>query len=165
MGRPSARTHPKRRRSGLRLAFVRVVQVLPPRQRAALILHNVLVKRRRGRRHARDHRGRDQRRTRHDRAPARASSATSALAPRHAEVVDRFLRAWESGDFDDFVALLATDAVMSVPPWEYWHVKDRAGNPTDPSGHVLDGYLFATIRYFSPVDICAHARSVARSSS
>ncbi len=23
-------------------------------------------------------------------------------------------------DFDDFVELLATDAVMSMPPWEYW---------------------------------------------
>jgi len=30
------------RREGIRLAFVRVVQVLPPRQRAALILHDVL---------------------------------------------------------------------------------------------------------------------------
>src|ERR1700739_860628 len=31
-----------RLREGIRLAFVRVVQVLPPRQRAALILHDVL---------------------------------------------------------------------------------------------------------------------------
>lgn len=53
-------------------------------------------------------------------ARPRAESAASALAPRHAEVVERFVRAWESGDFDDFVALLATDAVMSMPPWEYW---------------------------------------------
>ena len=30
------------------------------------------------------------------------------------------MHAWESGDFDDFVTLLATDAVMSMPPWEYW---------------------------------------------
>jgi RNA polymerase sigma-70 factor (ECF subfamily) len=52
--------------------------------------------------------------------PHAASSATSPLAPRHAEVVERFVRAWESGDFDDFVALLATDAVMNMPPWEYW---------------------------------------------
>jgi RNA polymerase sigma-70 factor (ECF subfamily) len=37
-----------------------------------------------------------------------------------AEVVDRFVHAWESGDFDDLVELLASDAVMSMPPWEYW---------------------------------------------
>ena len=30
------------------------------------------------------------------------------------------MHAWESGDFDDFVELLATDAVMNMPPWEYW---------------------------------------------
>ena len=117
-----------RLREGIRLAFVRVVQMLPPRQRAALILHDVLdwsvvevaamldtteaainsaLQRARatiGRPH-----------------PASSPpSATSALAPRHAEVVERFVRAWESGDFDDFVALLATDAVMNMPPWEYW---------------------------------------------
>jgi RNA polymerase sigma-70 factor (ECF subfamily) len=113
-----------RLREGIRLAFVRVVQVLPPRQRAALILHDVLdwsvveVA--------------DMLETTEaainsalQRACAaiarpRAESAASALAPRHAEVVERFVRAWESGDFDDFVALLATDAVMNMPPWEYW---------------------------------------------
>ena len=46
--------------------------------------------------------------------------AEAALAPRHAEVVERFVRAWESGDFGDFVELLASDAVMNMPPWEYW---------------------------------------------
>jgi RNA polymerase sigma-70 factor (ECF subfamily) len=110
-----------RLREGIRLAFVRVVQVLPPRQRAALILHDVLdwsvaevatilettdaavnsaLQRARA-------------------AIARPGHA-STLAAHHAEVVDRFVHAWESGDFDDFVELLATDAVMSMPPWEYW---------------------------------------------
>src|SRR5256885_8550747 len=36
------RSQVARLREGIRLAFVRVVQVLPPRQRAALILHDVL---------------------------------------------------------------------------------------------------------------------------
>lgn len=113
-----------RLREGIRLAFVRVVQMLPPRQRAALILHDVL-----------DWSVAEVadmlettevainsalQRARAAIARPRAESAASALAPRHAEVVERFVRAWESGDFDDLVALLATDAVMSMPPWEYW---------------------------------------------
>jgi RNA polymerase sigma-70 factor (ECF subfamily) len=114
-----------RLREGIRLAFERVVQVLPPRQRAALILHDVLdwsvaevagilesseaainsaLQRARA---AIAHRDPE-------------SSTPSALAPGQAEVVERFVRAWESGDFDDFVTLLAADAVMSMPPWEYW---------------------------------------------
>lgn len=113
-----------RLREGIRLAFVRVVQMLPPRQRAALILHDVL-----------DWSVAEVadmlettevainsalQRARAAIARPRAESAASALAPRHAEVVERFVRAWESGDFDDFVTLLATDAVMNMPPWEYW---------------------------------------------
>ena len=113
-----------RLREGIRLAFVRVVQMLPPRQRAALLLHDVLdwsvVE-------VADMLETTEvainsalQRARAAIARPRAESAASALAPRHAEVVERFVRAWESGDFDDFVALLATDAVMNMPPWEYW---------------------------------------------
>jgi RNA polymerase sigma-70 factor, ECF subfamily len=115
--------HALRLREGIRLAFVRVVQVLPPRQRAALILHDVLdwsV--------AEVAAILDTTEAAINSALQRARAAiaqprdesTAALAPRHAEVVDQFVRAWESGDFDDFVKLLAADAVMNMPPWEYW---------------------------------------------
>ena len=113
-----------RQREGIRLAFVRVVQVLPPRQRAALILHDVLdwsvaeVADMLETTEAAINSALQ--RARAAIARPRAGSAAAALAPRHAEVVERFVRAWESGDFDDFVALLATDAVMNMPPWEYW---------------------------------------------
>ena len=129
-----------RLREGIRLAFVRVAQVLPPRQRAALILHDVLdwsvaevaailettdaainsaLQRARA-------------------AVARPREET-ALAPGHAEVVDRFVRAWESGDFDDFVDLLASDAVMSMPPWEYWLAGKDAVVATMRSAGTWDG--------------------------
>lgn len=114
-----------RLREGIRLAFVRVVQMLPPRQRAALILHDVLewsvveVAHMLETTEAAINSALQRARTTIARPPA-ASSATAALAPRHADVVERFVRAWESGDFDDFAALLATDAVMNMPPWEYW---------------------------------------------
>ncbi len=110
-----------RLRQGIRLAFVRVVQVLPPRQRAALILHDVLdwsV--------AEVATMLETTEVAINSALQRARAAIarpreeSALAPRQAEVVDRFVHAWESGNFDDFVQLLATDAGMSMPPWEYW---------------------------------------------
>jgi RNA polymerase sigma-70 factor (ECF subfamily) len=111
-----------RRREGIRLAFVRVVQALPPRQRAALILHDVLdwsvaeVAAMLDSTDAAINSALQRARA----TIARPHEASPAVAPRHAEVVDRFVRAWESGDFDDFVELLAADAVMSMPPWEYW---------------------------------------------
>ena len=110
-----------RLRESVRLAFVRVVQMLPPRQRAALILHDVLdwsvaevadmLETSEAAINSALQRAR---------AAIARTRAEPALAPRHAEVVERFVRAWESGDFADFAALLATDAIMSMPPWEYW---------------------------------------------
>src|SRR5512135_3176775 len=92
-----------RRREGIRLAFVRVVQVLPPRQRAALILHDVLdwsvaevaaiLETTEAAINSALQRARA--------TIARPREESPALAPRHAEVVDRFVHAWESGDFDD----------------------------------------------------------------
>ncbi|HEX8793944.1 MAG TPA: RNA polymerase subunit sigma-70 [Polyangiaceae bacterium] len=118
-----------RLREGMRLAFVRVVQVLPPRQRAALVLHDVLdwsvaeVAALLETTEAAINSALQRARAAIARLPAHAESP--ALAPRHAEVVDRFVHAWESGDFDDFATLLANDAIMSMPPWEYWlHGRD-----------------------------------------
>jgi RNA polymerase sigma-70 factor (ECF subfamily) len=127
---PTAETPPSpeqavRLREGIRLAFVRVVQMLPPRQRAALILHDVLewsvveVADMLETTEAAINSALQRARATIAR-PHAESSPRSTIAARHAEVVERFVRAWESGDFDDFVALLATDAVMSMPPWEYW---------------------------------------------
>jgi RNA polymerase sigma-70 factor (ECF subfamily) len=111
-----------RLREGIRLAFVRAVQVLPPRQRAALILHDVLdwsaaevaaiLETSEAAINSALQRARA--------ALTRPREEPPALASRHAEVVDRFVHAWESGNFDELAKLLATDAVMSMPPWEYW---------------------------------------------
>jgi RNA polymerase sigma-70 factor (ECF subfamily) len=132
-----------RLREGIRLAFVRVVQVLPPRQRAALILHDVLdwsvleVADMLETTEAAINSALQ--RARAAIARPRAGSAASALAPRHAEVVERFVRAWESGDFDDLVALLATDAVLNMPPWEYWLDGKAAVVATMQSTGTWDG--------------------------
>ena len=112
-------------RESIRLAFIRAVQVLPPRQRAALILHDVL-----------DWSASDVPRMLETTVPAinsalqraRGSIARSGagalrsddLEEKKAEAVSRFVRAWETGDLDLLVSMLAEDAVMSMPPWVSW---------------------------------------------
>jgi RNA polymerase sigma-70 factor, ECF subfamily len=115
----------------IRLAFVRAIQLLPPRQRAALILHDVL-----------DFAVSDvatmlettvpainsalqRARTSLERAPSDGERETSAAAfarleARKAETVSRFVRAWETGDFGELVSMLTEDAVLTMPPWIYW---------------------------------------------
>ena len=106
----------------VRLAFVRAMQVLPPRQRAALILHDVLDF------------GVDDVASMLETTPAAMNSALQRAratvrrpppAPKesgahHAEALAQFVHAWETGDFDRLVAMLTEDAVMDMPPWMYW---------------------------------------------
>lgn len=130
-----------RLREGIRLAFVRVVQMLPPRQRAALILHDVLdwsvaeVAAILATTEAAINSALQRARA----AIARPGAEPPALAARHAAVVERFVHAWESGDFDGFAKLLADDAVMSMPPWEYWLAGKNAVVATMRSPGTWDG--------------------------
>lgn len=115
----------------VRLAFVRAMQVLPPRQRAALVLHDVLdfavsdvatmlettvpavnsaLQR------ARASMGT----TPSDRDEESSATAYEHLEARKAETVSRFVRAWETGDFGELVSMLTEDAVLTMPPWVYW---------------------------------------------
>jgi RNA polymerase sigma-70 factor (ECF subfamily) len=113
-----------RLREGLRLAFVRIVQALPARQRAALILHDVLewnvaevaamLETTEAAVNSALQRARATIARPHTREPS------PDLARRQAEVVDRYVRAWETGNFDGLVAMLTDDAIMSMPPWPYW---------------------------------------------
>lgn len=112
-------------RESVRLAFIRAMQLLPPRQRAALILHDVL-----------DWGAADVakmlqttapainsalQRARHRMARSGESLAAHAdLEEKKAEAVARFVRAWETGNLDLIVSMLAEDAVMSMPPWLGW---------------------------------------------
>jgi len=146
---PDARLDPEPAavaRETLELAFVAALQRLPARPRAALLLCDVL------------------------RFPAREAAAvldtsvasvTSALQrarrtlegtertdpphdPATRALADRYAAAWEAGDADAIVSLLAEDARYSMPPLPEWY----AGRP------AIRAFLAEPMRYrwqFRPV--------------
>ncbi len=115
-------------REAVQLAFVAAIQGLPPRQRAALLLCDVLgwaaaeaasllggsvasinsaLQRARETLARRYPDGRPL-------AAARPDSAQQKL-------LERYLAAWEGHDIDGFVALLKEDATFTMPPWSMWY--------------------------------------------
>jgi RNA polymerase sigma-70 factor (ECF subfamily) len=113
-------------RESVRLAFIIAIQQLPPRQRAALLLADVLgwsaidvaavfdasvasvnsvLQRARAKLATLDRDARP--------APMADEQQRSLL--------DRYVRAWESADLERFVALLKEDAIYSMPPWREWY--------------------------------------------
>jgi RNA polymerase sigma-70 factor, ECF subfamily len=119
---------PERRyemREAVRLAFIAAIQELPARQRAALLLSDVVgwsaqeiaallggsvasinsvIQRARATMHS------------HYRSDTCASHAT-----KHHALLDRYVRAWESTDLAAFVDLLKEDAIYSMPPRPEWY--------------------------------------------
>ncbi|HEV8193868.1 MAG TPA: sigma-70 family RNA polymerase sigma factor [Ktedonobacterales bacterium] len=112
----------------VQLAFVAAIQLLPPRQRAVLLLRDVL--------------GWSAAETAGllDTSVASANSALqrarttlgkqfptgqpATLPPpdeQQRTLLDRYVRTWEETDLDGFVALLRDDAVLSMPPWPNWY--------------------------------------------
>jgi RNA polymerase sigma-70 factor (TIGR02960 family) len=110
------------------LAFITALQLLPPRQRAALVLRDVLgyhaaeaaqmlgitqeavnsaLKRARA--------------TLHRRQPSVPGREAPPAAGSRAEdaIVEKFTRAWESADIGALVALLTDDVFISMPPMPF----------------------------------------------
>jgi RNA polymerase sigma-70 factor (ECF subfamily) len=113
-------------RESIELAFVAALQRLGPRQRAVLLLRDVLGW------SARDvaslldvsvqaaNSSLQRARARLD-PSATPSSARLAPAEERA-LVERYVGAWERGDVQAFAALLAEDVVLSMPPLAEWYV-------------------------------------------
>ncbi|RWM19922.1 MAG: sigma-70 family RNA polymerase sigma factor [Mesorhizobium sp.] len=115
-------------REAVRLAFVAAIQLLPPRQRAALLLCDVL--------------GWSAIETAQllGGTPASINSAlqraratlgghyTRDLPPRRSEpssdeglLVERYMQAWQANNLDGLVDLLREEAVYHMPPWREWY--------------------------------------------
>jgi RNA polymerase sigma-70 factor, ECF subfamily len=117
-------------REGVELAFVAALQHLPPRQRAVLILRDVLGFSA-GEVGEALHAAPDavysilQRAHRavNERLPERSQQETlRALGDeRVRELAERFVEAWERADVDAILSLLADDATIAMPPRPSWY--------------------------------------------
>jgi len=112
------------RREEISLAFVAALQLLAPRQRAALLLHDVL-----GFTHAEVAEVLEVGTTAVNSLLSRARESVRAQTglpqpdvtePRVQEFLERYVLAWRLADIDGFVALVAEDVRFSMPPLTAW---------------------------------------------
>jgi RNA polymerase sigma-70 factor (ECF subfamily) len=115
-------------RESVRLAFVAAIQQLPPRQRAVLLLRDVLgwsaletaqlldvsvAAANSALQRARATLGRHY--------PDEQLGEQLAVDARQRALLDRYVHAWEDADLDGFVALLRDDALLTMPPYREWY--------------------------------------------
>jgi RNA polymerase sigma-70 factor (ECF subfamily) len=117
-------------REGVELAFVAALQHLPASQRAVLILREVLGFSAREVAETLDTTVASvnsslqrARRTVDERLPERSQQETLREVgdERVRELVEGYMEAWESGDVDGVVAMLAEDACVTMPPMPTWY--------------------------------------------
>jgi RNA polymerase sigma-70 factor (ECF subfamily) len=120
-------------REAVQLAFVAAIQVLPPRQRAALLLCDVLgwaaaeaATLLGGSTASINSALQRARETLGNRYAAGRPAAAPRPDPAQQKLLDRYLKAWEGHDLDAFVALLKEDATFTMPPWLLWFAGRRA---------------------------------------
>jgi RNA polymerase sigma-70 factor (ECF subfamily) len=116
-------------RESVQLAFVAAIQQLPPRQRAALLLCDVLgwasaeaaslLDSSTASINSALQRARDTLSKRYSNARPISESQPTAAQQR---LLGRYLRAWEGHDVDDLVAVLKEDATVVMPPWLQWFI-------------------------------------------
>jgi RNA polymerase sigma-70 factor, ECF subfamily len=132
------------RRESVELAFIAALQHLPPRQRAVLILREVLgfsarevaqtlettvasvnssLQRARA---AIDERLPD---------PSQQATLRSLGDARARELVERFVNAWDAGDVDTMVAMLAEGPTFAMPPFDTWYTGRAAVDAFLPEKH------------------------------
>jgi RNA polymerase sigma-70 factor (ECF subfamily) len=119
------------------LAFIAALQVLPPRQRAVLVLRDVLGYA--AREVAQILETTDESVTsalKRARATMKQEAPPASSEPGDAELADRLRLAFEAGDVDGIVALLTEDAWVRMPPL-----------PLEYQGRELAGRFFSTVAF------------------
>ncbi len=128
-------------REAISLAFVTALQLLPPQQRGALVLRDVL-----------DFSARETAEILNTTEQAVTSALKRARAtlkkelpadrpptagsPAEQDLLDRLVRAFEAGDVDGMVSLMSEDAWLRMPPV-----------PLEYQGRQLVGHFFATVAF------------------
>jgi RNA polymerase sigma-70 factor (ECF subfamily) len=115
-------------RESVQLAFVAAIQELPPRQRVALLLCDVLgwpaaeaATLLGGSTASVNSALQRARETLAKRYPAGEPAQTPRPSPAQQKLLERYLEAWEGHDLNGFVALLKEDATFTMPPWRQWY--------------------------------------------
>jgi RNA polymerase sigma-70 factor (TIGR02960 family) len=116
-------------RETVELAFITAIQLLPPKQRAVLILREVLGWSAKEAAETLDDSVaavnsalQRARKTVGERLPARSQQATLCSLGDDGlrDLVEGYISAWESRDVDEMVAMLVEDATFAMPPHPHW---------------------------------------------
>ena len=132
------------RREEISLAFVAALQRLAPRQRAALLLHDVLAFT-----HAEVGEVLGVTTSAVNSLLSRARESVRATAgrpqpdmsePRVRQLLERYVRAWQLADIEEFVRLIAEDIRFSMPPLTAWF------DGREAVGAFVENAIFAPVR-------------------
>jgi RNA polymerase sigma-70 factor, ECF subfamily len=141
-------------RESVELAFTAALQHLPPRQRAALIMADVLgfspaevaeaLEATPASIYSALQRAR---KATEEQLPERSQQETVAeLDDEHVrEIVDRFMEAWEAADVERIRALLTDDCVLAMPPWAEWFNGRDAVMDFLPRGPLQPGHRWKLV--------------------
>ena len=120
-------------REAVQLAFVAAIQQLPPRQRAAILLCDVLgwaaaeaTTLLGGSTASINSALQRARETLAKRYPDGRPPVALRPNPAQQKLFDHYLQAWEGHDLDGFAALLKEDATYTMPPWLQWYAGREA---------------------------------------
>ena len=119
-------------RESVSLAFIAALQVLPPRQRAVLLLRDVLAWSARETAEALDmsvpavnsalHRARTALEATHHRTGRDAVASAAPDDPAVRRLLDAYVRAWQADDVAGLLATMREDVRLAMPPSPSWYV-------------------------------------------
>lgn len=135
-------------REAMQLAFVAAIQYLPPRQRAVLLLRDVLgwsaaetaeaLNTSAASANSALQRARETLKKRREGPPSGASTQVKDVQQR--SLLERYVRSWEHLDVNAFVALLKEDALFSMPPRSKQYFGREAIRRFLPTAFERSGY-------------------------